>query len=104
MASFGPRGSKVDPDLESDRFREMRERMNKERDAFFQDSPNSFFGRESPFFRVSPSLQSDFCHYHPRFVETFFDLLFKVCDDLIKSNFGAQAAPPFEWATFRFSS
>ena len=58
MASFGPKGSKCSDnssdDMESDGFREMRERMNKEREAFFQDSPtSSFFGRESPFFRVS---------------------------------------------------
>ena len=56
MASFGPKGSKSEPansEAGSDEhFRQMRDRMNKEREAFFQDSPSSFFGRESPFFRV----------------------------------------------------
>lgn len=66
MASFGPKGSKVDPDFESDRFREMRERMNRDRDAFFQDSPSSFFGRESPFFRSRPGFE-DFRSASPQF-------------------------------------
>ena len=65
MASFGSKGSKTEPANSEpgsdDHFRQMRDRMNKEREAFFQDSPSSFFGRESPFFRVSIFL---FC-YHP---------------------------------------
>ena len=36
------------------RFRDMRDKMNRDRDAFFSDTPQSLFGRESPFFRVSP--------------------------------------------------
>ena len=46
------------PDIDH-RFRDMREQMNRDREAFFNDgSGNSsgtpIFGRESPFFRVSP--------------------------------------------------
>ena len=57
MASFGSKGSKTEPANSEpgsdDHFRQMRDRMNRERESFFQDSPSSFFGRESPFFRVS---------------------------------------------------
>ena len=36
------------------RFQDMRDKMNRDREAFFgTDSPQPFFGRESPFFRVS---------------------------------------------------
>ena len=41
------------------RFRDMRDKMNRDREAFFSadspfssNSPQSFFGRESPFLRV----------------------------------------------------
>jgi hypothetical protein len=54
MASGNPGpGDKRDNVGDLDNFREMRERMGRDRDAFFSDSPQQFFGRESPFFRVS---------------------------------------------------
>ena len=48
------------PDIDHG-FRDMRDRMNRDREAFFNDSAggssatptSSIFGRESPFFRVS---------------------------------------------------
>ena len=60
------------PDIDH-RFRDMRDMMNRDREAFFNDSgssatpTSSFFGRESPFFRVS--LSSLLIHqsvYHKR--------------------------------------
>merc|ERR1711963_537202 len=51
------------PDIDH-RFRDMRDMMNRDREAFFNDSGNSatptssFFGRESPFFRNRPNRPS----------------------------------------------
>ena len=60
-----PAGEQGFPNLDH-RFRDMRDKMNRDREAFFNDSgsgsgspaaagptPSSIFGRESPFFRVS---------------------------------------------------
>jgi len=73
MASFGSKGSKTEPANSEpgsdDHFRQMRDRMNRERESFFQDSPSSFFGRESPFFRSRPGFE-DFQSGSPNFHHT----------------------------------
>merc|ERR1712004_201237 len=61
-------------------FRDMRDRMNRDREAFFNDSAggssatptSSIFGRESPFFRNRPSFE-DFRAASPGFRTNFPD-------------------------------
>ena len=60
MASGKETSNSGFPDIDHG-FRDMRDRMNRDREAFFNDSAggssatptSSIFGRESPFFRVS---------------------------------------------------
>lgn len=65
MASRPSSSNKDRPDFADldQRFSDFRDKMNRNREAFFTDSPaapsssggssSGFFGRESPFFRVS---------------------------------------------------
>merc|ERR1711963_1229917 len=65
------------PDIDH-RFRDMREQMNRDREAFFNDGGNSstptssIFGRESPFFRNRPSFE-EFRSASPGFRSGFVD-------------------------------